>query len=232
MPDRWPRRFCCDEDLALIGYDGRDAARDLVALRTRGPRRTTQELIDVIRTSGVDGAVVLDVGAGVGALHLALLQAGAHRAIDVDASREYLAAAREEARRRGLDGRVEYRFGDLVELAADLPAVNVVTLDAAICCYPYLPALLGAAVRSRPRLVGLTYPRDTWWMRAYMHAFNASASLNGSPARYVIHRHSTVRGLLARGGYAEIYDGGSPAWRVSAYHRAASGSKSQNSQDL
>src|SRR5919106_749398 len=101
MPS-WPRRFCCDEDLALIGYDGRDAEKDLAALRARGPRPTTQELIDAIRVQGVDGATTLDVGAGVGAIHLALLEAGAASAVDVDASREYLAAARAEAERRGL----------------------------------------------------------------------------------------------------------------------------------
>ena len=66
MPS-WPRRFCCDEELALIGYDGRDADRDLAAWRDRGPRATTQELIDVIRAHGVEGATLLDVGAGVGA---------------------------------------------------------------------------------------------------------------------------------------------------------------------
>jgi len=28
VPSQWPRRFCCDEELAFIGYDGRDAAKD------------------------------------------------------------------------------------------------------------------------------------------------------------------------------------------------------------
>ena len=31
----WPRRFCCDEELAFIGGDGRDAGKDLAALRSR-----------------------------------------------------------------------------------------------------------------------------------------------------------------------------------------------------
>jgi SAM-dependent methyltransferase len=219
MPGKCPRRFCCDEDLALIGYDGRDAARDLVALRARGPRQTTQELIEVMRANGVDGTVVLDIGAGVGAVHLALLEAGARRAIDVDASREYLAAARDEAHSRGLDGRVEYRYGDIVELAAELPLADIVVLDSVICCYPYLSALLDAAARSRPRLLGLTYSRDTWWMQIYMRLFNARHSLARNPDRYFIYRHRVVRALLADGGYAEIYDGGSPAWRVCAYRR-------------
>ena len=150
MPEKWPRRFCCDEDLALIGYDGRDASSDLASLQTRGPRRPTQELIDVIIAEGVDGSLVLDIGAGVGAIHLALLEAGARRAVDVDASREYLAAAREEAHRRGLDERVEYRYGDVVELVDELPQADIVVLDSVICCYPYLPALLNAAIEPGP----------------------------------------------------------------------------------
>jgi len=219
MPPISRKRFCCDEDLALIGYDGRDASKDLAALRAGGPRSTTQEVIDVIVANGVDGSVVLDIGAGVGAVHLALLEAGASRAVDVDASREYLAAARDEARRRSLDDRVEHHYGDVVELAAELPSADVVTLDSVICCYPYLPTLLEAAVRSRPRLVGLTYPHDAWWMRTFTRAYNARHALAGSPVRYFVHRHRTVRRLLADAGYAEIHEGGVLVWRVSVYRR-------------
>ena len=160
------------------------------------PHRPTQELIDVILADGVDGSLVVDIGAGVGAIHLALLEAGARRAVDVDASREYLAAAREEAHRRGLDERVDYRYGDVVELASELPPADIVVLDSVICCYPYLQALLEAAIEPRPRLLGLTYPRDTWWMRTFMRAYNATHALARSPARYFIHRHRAVRAFL------------------------------------
>jgi SAM-dependent methyltransferase len=215
----WPRRFCCDDELAFIGYDGRDAKKDLAALRSGGPRPTTQELIDAIRAQGLDGATVVDVGAGVGAVHIALLEVGAARAIDVDASREYQAAAREEATRRGLVDRVTYRYGDLVELAADLPSADVVTLDSVICCYPYLPALMTAVLSVSPRLVGLTYPRDVWWMLAYMRLYNLVHALRRSPARYFAYRHSQVRHLMAARGFREVHDGGIPPWRVVLYAR-------------
>jgi SAM-dependent methyltransferase len=219
MPS-WPRRFCCDEELALIGYDGREADKDLAAWRRRGPPPTTQELIEVIRTKGVDGATVLDVGAGVGAVHVALLDAGAARAIDVDASREYIAAARAEAERRGLVDRVTYRYGDLVELAADLPPADIVTLDSVICCYPYLPALTAAVMSVSPRLVGFTYPRDVWWMRAYMRLYNLVHALRRSPARYFAYRHRQLSDLMAAGAYVEIHDGGIAVWRVVVYARS------------
>lgn len=219
MPPEWPRRFCCDEDLALIGYDGRFAAEELANWQKRGPRRTTRELIDVIRGQGVEGAVVLDIGAGVGAIHTALLEAGAASAVDVDASREYLATARAEAKRRGLGGRVEYRYGDVVELAADLAPSDIVTLDSVVCCYPNLPALLQAALTSRPRLVGLIYPRDVWWMLVFMRLVNVVQSLKRGPDGYFAYRHRDVRALITGAGYSEIHDGGSPAWRVALYRR-------------
>ena len=220
MPSQWPRRFCCDEDLALIGYDGQFASEELASWTRRGPRRTTQELIDAIRTEGVEGAALRDIGAGVGAVHVALLEAGAASAVDVDASREYLATARAAAESRGIADRVDYRYGDVVELAPDLPPADVVTLDSVICCYPNLPTLIDAAITSGPRLLGLTYPRDVWWMVAFMRLFNITHALRRSAARYFVHRHAQVLALMAEAGYVEIHDGGSRGWRVSVYRRA------------
>jgi 2-polyprenyl-3-methyl-5-hydroxy-6-metoxy-1,4-benzoquinol methylase len=214
MRSSWPPRFCCDEDLALLGYDGRDAEKDLAKWRSGSLHPATQELIDVIRAEGVVGAVLLDIGAGVGAVHMTLLEAGAASAVDVDASREYLATARTEAERRGLADRVGHRYGDVVELAAELPPADIVTLDSVICCYSYLPTILGAAVRPGPRLVGLTYPRDVWWMRAFMRLFNLSHVLRRSPARYFIYRHAQVNRLIAEAGFVNAHEGGTRAWRV------------------
>jgi SAM-dependent methyltransferase len=219
MPSGWPRRFCCNEDLALLGYDGQGADRDLAKWRSHRLHPATRELISVIRGAGVEGAALLDIGAGVGAVHITLLEAGAATAIDVDASREYLATARAEAERRGLAGRVEYRYGDAVELDGELPVADIVTLDSVICCYPYLPPLLGAAVNRNPRLVGLTYPRDVWWMRAYMRIWNLAQAVRQSRARYFIHRHADVGRLLAEAGYANVHEGGTRGWRVVVYRR-------------
>ncbi len=218
-----PHRFCCDEDLARLGYDGRFAEADLKRWRSGKLHAATRELIAALRREGVDGARVLDIGAGVGAVHISLLEAGAARAVDVDASHEYLATARLEAERRGLQGRVEYRYGDVVELAGELPVAEIVTLDSVICCYPYLEPLLAAAARSRPRLVGITYPRDVWWMRAFMRLFNLQQAVRRSPARYVVHRHAQVERWATAAGYASIHEGGTRNWRVVVYRRSLAG---------
>ncbi len=214
------RPFCCEEDLARLAYDGLNAEADLQRWREGGLNPVTRELIEVVRAQGVEGARLLDIGAGVGAVHVELLEAGAATAMDVDASPEYLATAQAEAERRGLGGRVEYRFGDVVMVGGELPEVDVVTMDSAICCYPDLEPMLAAATRTRPRLVGITYPRDTWWMRSFMRLYNVMAAVRRSPARYFIHRHAQLERWMAAAGYRNIHDGGIRAWRVVLYRHA------------
>ena len=215
------KRFCCDDDLALIGKDGLNADQDLERwLRGQLPTPTA-ELIEIVRREGVEGASLLDIGAGVGAVHLTLLASGAATAVDVDASREYLATARAEAERRGLSDRVEYHYGDMVELAPHLPPADIVTMDSVICCYPYLAPLLEAAVRTRPRVVGITYPRDTWWMRLYMRLFNVIEGLRRRPGLYYIHRHDELNRLMAGAGYLNVHEGGLKPWRVVLFRRFA-----------
>jgi SAM-dependent methyltransferase len=217
MSDTQPRGFCCDADRSLISCDGLHAEADLEAWRGGRLYAWTRELIEVVRAEGVEGATLLDIGAGVGAVHLSLLAAGAARAIDVDGSREYLAAARAEAERRGLARRVDYRYGDAVELATSLPPAHVVTLDSVVCCYAHLDRLLDAATTSHPRLVGITYPRDVWWMRAYMRLYNLTHALRRPRDRYFIHRHARVNRLMTDAGYRNVHEGGTRRWRVVLY---------------
>jgi SAM-dependent methyltransferase len=221
MPSGEPLRFCCDEDLARLEHEGSHADEDLERWSSGRLHPVSQELIDVVRAQGIDGAMLIDIGAGVGAVHLTLLESGAGRAMDVDASREYLATARREAERRGLASRVEYRHGDVVDLAAELPAADIVTLDSVICCYQHVDRLLEAAVRPRPWLVGLTYPRDTWWMRAFMRLFNLTHALRRRPDRYFVHRHARVNRLMADAGFRNVHEGGTKAWRVVLYRRVS-----------
>ncbi len=219
-----PRSFCCEEDLERLGYDGWGADDDLAAWREEGLRPTTQELIDFLVEHDVTDATVLDIGAGVGMVHVSLLEAGAARAIDVDASRDYLDAARGEAERRGLAERIDYRYGDVVALAAGdpgLPEADVVTADSVICCYPYLPEFVQAATSVHPRLIGLTWPSDGWWSRAEMHALNVWWTLVRKHDRWFIHRRRDLDRLMREAGYEQVRWGGTRWWSVVLYERVA-----------
>jgi SAM-dependent methyltransferase len=219
MSDQSPRRCICDQDFERL-FDEREAEGDLDEWRRLGPPEATQELIDALRDEGVEGAALLDIGAGVGIVHLELLEAGAASAVDVDASTAYLATARAEADRRGLADRVEHRYGNVVELAVGLPPSDIVTLDRVICCYPDLRALLSAALSTGPRLIGLVHPNDVWWSRASAAAFNAIDRLLRRHHSFYVHRRTAIDALLKESGFVPRHQGGSRYWKVSVYARS------------
>ncbi len=104
----------------------------LAGYRKNGLGQRALTLIEFLQERGLDGKSVLDIGSGIGALHMELLLAGAETATGVDASPTNIAAARELADELDLTDRVEERQGDFVDLAASLPAADIVTLDRAI----------------------------------------------------------------------------------------------------
>jgi SAM-dependent methyltransferase len=212
-------RPCCEQDFERL-FDEREAERDLRAWERDGLPPSTAELIQALRAEGVAGATILDVGAGVGMVHLELLAAGAATAVDVDLSNAYLAVARREAQRRGIADRVEYRHGDLVELAAELEGADVVALDRVICCYPDLRALLGAAALPGPRLIGIVHPTDAWWMRASMSLFNSVSRVLRRGHFFYAHRRAEIDRILAEEGFDARHRGGRRVWRVTVYARS------------
>ena len=142
-------------------YDEKRATSELRKYREQGPIPSTRALIEALKAEGVEGATLLDIGGGIGAIQHELLDAGATRAICVDASAAYLDAAREEGRRHGHDGRVTYLHGDFVDLADLVGPPEIVTLDRVINVYPGWERLAGLAAGRAKRLFGLVYPRDT-----------------------------------------------------------------------
>ncbi len=180
-------------------FDAPTARSQLRKFRRRGPDRTTRMLLDDLRAAmrgGQSVAMLLDIGAGVGAIHHTLLDHGIERAIHVDASTAYLAAAREEAERRGHADRVEFRRGDFVELAPDVPVADVVTLDRVICCYPEMRELVTRAGERARVLFGAVFPRDDWWVRTAMAFINAFMRLSRSTFRTFLHPPTEIDATL------------------------------------
>ena len=211
---------CCDEDVYDDRFDARSAELELREYQRHGPDAWTTRLIDELAADGVDGMTVLDIGAGVGAVHHALLAAGARSAVDVDASGPYLEAARGEAERRGLGDRVTYRNGDAVTIAPELDDADLVALDRVVCCYGDMPGLVGAAAGRTRRRLGLVLPRDDVWVRAMVAMANGWDRLRRDPFRIYAHRTAdvirvaTAAGLVLRSGHRGLF------WQSLVFERA------------
>jgi hypothetical protein len=211
----------CDPSCGCSGNEFGEAAarRSLRSYRRSGPPRTTAWLIEGLRAGGVDGMTVLDIGAGVGAVHLELLVNGASAATDVDGSAAYVAVARAESERQGLADRVRHEVGDFVALAPTIEPADIVALDRVVCCYPDMAALVTLSVAHARRRYGLVYPRDRWWIRAGTRVLNALARLARQQVRAHVHRTAAVDSIVRAAGFAPLLRRTNVFWQVVVYQR-------------
>jgi precorrin-6B methylase 2 len=190
----------CDCGCANV-FSSKEAKDDLKRYLREGPTKATKALIDAIVAEGIEDATLLDIGSGIGAIQLELLARGLARAASVDATEAYVTTAREEATRRGFGDRVEGRVGDFVTIATEMDPADVVTLDKVVCCYVDMPALLGRAAERARRVVGLVYPRETWWNRVAASMFELWGRLTRDPTRWRLHRTADIDRVLADAGF-------------------------------
>jgi magnesium-protoporphyrin O-methyltransferase len=210
---------CCQTDYDAL-FDDRAARRELAEYRRHGARGTTGRLIDAIRSEGVQGASVLDIGGGVGVIGAELLRAGAASLTDVDASGPYLAAARSEMGRRGYADRATFEHGDFVARAPDVAEADIVTLDRVICCYADWTALVDRSLERARRLYGLVYPVDRWWLRLSVGVIRGIRRLFGRPAPFAVHPDRAVDARIRAAGFAPVVEERGISWQTVLYRRA------------
>jgi magnesium-protoporphyrin O-methyltransferase len=176
-------------------------------------------LLDMIEAQIEGGLSVLDVGGGIGVIDIELLKTGASQAVLVEASPEYLEAAREEARDAGLAERIEIVAGDFVRHAADIDAADIVTLDRVVCCYPDADALVAASAAKARRLYGLVLPRNGWHVRVAVWLDNLRYRVQRRGYRARAHDNARIDAMTLASGLSIRAEAFTLVWRVVLYAR-------------
>jgi O-methyltransferase len=202
-------------------FGERYARSQIKSYRRKGPAKNTRLLLDALKRAGVAGLTLLDIGGGVGAISMELLKSGVSSATQIDVSPAYVATATAEAARAGVSDRFVAREGDFVALADELPAAGIVTLDRVICCYPDMPALVGASADKAAKLYGAVYPRDTWWIRAAGATLNTVARIFRYPMRDYIYPTAAVDAVIRGRGLTPRFQRNAGYWQVVVYGRPA-----------
>jgi predicted TPR repeat methyltransferase len=210
----------CDRGFEI--FDRRNADEDLARYRERGPDRTTALLLDMVRAAGVRGGTLLDIGGGIGVIDHELVRDGVGHATLVDASAPSLAAARDEARRRGQIDRLEFVDGDFVSRASSLDMADIVTLDRVICCYPDVTSLVRESASRARAMYALVLPRDRWLVRLGARLENLWFRLRGLGYRAYAHPNSLVDSLVSAQGLSVRSEARTFFWRIVLYDRNAS----------
>jgi len=209
----------CDRGFEI--FDRRSAEGDLERYRKGGPDRSTRMLLDLIRASGVRGASVLDIGAGIGVIDHELLREGAGHATLIDASAPSLEAARNEARRRGHLDRVDLVDGDFVSRASAIEPADIVTLDRVVCCYPDMESLVRLSATRARSLYGLVLPRDRAIVRVGLRVMNVWFRLRRIAYRAYAHPNARVDAIAAEEGLRPRAEDRTTFWRIVLYERTA-----------
>ncbi len=196
-----------------------DARSGLRRYRKRGPAAQTRVILDAIRSVGLSNASLLDIGGGIGVIHHELLQGTAAHATHIDASQAYLQAAQDEAARRGHSGSVDFIHADFTDVASGLPPADIVTLDRVVCCYPDFRSLLSAAAGRSRRLLVMSYPRETWYMRLVIAVIDFLQSLRKDPFRVFVHPVAEMDSLLNADGFRRVSLKSLFVWEVAMYSR-------------
>ena len=195
------------------------AARDLERYRREGPDATSRLLLKAVADQVRTADSVLDIGAGVGVLDFELLAKGVIAATLVDASPAYLDAAAREAEQRQLANRIQRVVGDFTSVAGSIPSADIVTMHRVICCYPDHGSLLRAATRHARRVLAFSYPRDRWYIRAWLAVQNVRRRLFGNGFRTFVHSPSAMDTLVTRDGFRRIYRRRTFVWSIDVYVR-------------
>ena len=208
---------CCEMENNTFGEDR--AKADMKDYRKHGAAKHTQLIIEAVRSLGLKNAALLDIGGGIGAIHHELLKDVAREATHVDASSAYLKTATEETKRLGQSEQVKFIHADFIDVAGELPQVDVVTLDRVVCCYPNMRALLKAASSKSRMAIAMTYPRDVWWTRAAVKVANIFQRLRKDPFRVFVHPVGEMEALLNSEGLKKMSTRRLLVWEMSLYQR-------------
>jgi SAM-dependent methyltransferase len=208
---------CCSNEYFESTFNQRHATKQLKRYRRRGPNKTTRLLLDALRAAEIDGASLLDVGAGIGIVHHELLAAGARSAVHIDAAMPQMRVAREETARRG--HAVTFIDGDFVGLADGIPPADIVTLDRVICCYPDMERLVAASAAKAQRLYGAVFPRERTVLKIMAPFGNFVCRLRGNPFRGYIHPIAAIDAAVRRQGFRPRSVRDTLLWRVAVYAR-------------
>jgi magnesium-protoporphyrin O-methyltransferase len=201
-------------------FDRDRAFKQLARYRRKGPEKTTRLLIDALLAEGVDGHSLLDIGGGVGAIQHELLEHHIAGATNFEASQGNIEACRDEADRRGHGQSITHLHGDFAEIAEEVPAADIVTLERVICCYPDLEGLLSPSCAKSGKLLGLVYPHEAWWVKLVMTYFlDLALRLTRNPFRVFLHPVAEVERLVESHGFERRFYQKTGPWQVAVYAR-------------
>ncbi|MGZ8650381.1 MAG: methyltransferase domain-containing protein [Solirubrobacteraceae bacterium] len=210
---------CCDPRGCDRFFGSRFARRMASRYRKRGLDATARRMVGFLEQQGIAGATVLEIGGGVGEIHLELLRRGAERAVSLELSPAYDAEAARLAGEAGVQGRVERRLHDIAVDPDAIAPADIVVLHRVVCCYPDYERLLGAAAAHARRALVFSHPRRNLISRMVVGAENLGFRLTRREFRVFAHPPEAMLAVLGEHGLEASFAERGFAWEARGLSR-------------
>ena len=210
---------CCCHAQSAGRFFSFFARRSRKRFKRKGFEPSQKQLMAGLEQVGYREASVLDIGCGVGHLHLTLLEQGASAAVGIDLAPKMLSEAKDWADERGLGDRVNYVEGDFMTLDERIDNADICLLDKVVCCYPDAQGLVQKSLAKTKRVYGLTYPRDRWFIRLGIEAFACLLWLIRSDFRPYVHDPVQIARWISGDGFEKRFEDQTAAWLTQVYVR-------------
>jgi len=210
---------CCTPKGYRQIFSEKNAAGEAKRYRRKGLDGTSKRIFDFIRGRGVDGKTLLEVGGGIGAIEIELLKAGMARAINVELTPTYEAAALELLVEAGLTDHVERKVMDFANAGPEVETADVVVMNRVICCYPDMPKLAGAAANRTKGLLVMSFPNRRWWTRLGLTVANFGFRVIRLQFRVFLHPPELIQATVQQRGFRTRFNERGLLWQVNAFER-------------
>ena len=212
---------CCSGSAGCAEFFGqRVARRSLSRYREKGLQDDASTMVEWAAGEGLDGATVLEVGGGVGAVAVELLRRGAASGENVEVVAAWEPFAAELARDEQLGDRLQFRVADLLADPAAAGPADVVALQRVVCCNAEGVRLAGIAAALTRRVLVLSYPRDAFWTRWVVAGQNLVFRLLGRAFRAFVHDPDAILAAAEEAGLRLAHRDRGAVWEVAALRRA------------
>jgi magnesium-protoporphyrin O-methyltransferase len=202
-------------------FSARVARRSLEHYRRKGLDALERGMLAAAAEGGLAGARVLEIGGGIGALQAELLHAGAERGEIVELVSSYEPFARELAREKGVDARIEFRVEDVLEHPDAVDPGDVVVLNRVVCCSRDGVELAGIAARLSRRTLVLSFPRERFLVSLGLHLMNGGMRLLRRSFRVFLHPRAAIVAAAEAEGLRLVAGERGFAWEFVALRRPA-----------
>lgn len=191
----------------------------LKRFRRKGLAKEQKFLVQGITQASLHDKTILEIGSGIGSLHLNLLQQGAISAVGVDIAEGMIEKARSLATDLGLEARTRYYVGDFVTMNGEIPESDITILDKVVCCYEEVDKLFEKSIAKTKEIYALSFPRDTLVIKFLFKTQIVVSTLFRFSFRPYWHNWEGICQKVLSHNFDEIYRNKTIIWTIRVYQK-------------